>query len=256
MCLIILAWQQHPDFPCVLAGNRDEFLARPAEPAQWWPGEPPLLAGRDLQGGGTWLGITRGGRFAALTNYRDRALQREGAPSRGALVTQLLRDRRAMPEAVPAVARAGTGCNPWNLLAGEAGGPIYYHASTTGATRALAPGLYVLSNHLLDTPWPKVERARARAAAAIAAMPDGRPWLELLGERAIAPDARLPDTGIGLDWERALSAIHIRMAGYGTRCSTLLALAADGRARLQEWTWGADGGLAGERDYTFMTDRD
>jgi uncharacterized protein with NRDE domain len=253
MCLVILAWRQHPDFPCVLAANRDEFLARPAEPAHWWAGEPPLLAGRDLQAGGTWLGLARGGRFAALTNYRDRALQREGAPSRGALVTQLLREPGALPGAVAAVARAGAACNPWNLLAGEAGGALYYHASTTGETRALPPGLYVLSNHRLDTPWPKVERARAGAAAAIAAMPDERAWLELLGDRTLAPDEALPDTGIGLAWERPLSAVHIRMAGYGTRCSTLLALAADGRARLHEWTWGAEGELAAERDFTFMT---
>jgi uncharacterized protein with NRDE domain len=254
MCLVIVAWHQHPDFPCVVAANRDEFLARPAEPAHWWAGEPPLLAGRDLQAGGTWLGVTATGRFAALTNYRDRALQREGAPSRGALVTQLLRDPQDLPRAMAAAARSGTGCNPWNMLAGEPGGALYYHASATGETRELPPGLYLLSNHLLDTPWPKVLRARAGAASALAALPSEGALLALLGDRTLAPDALLPDTGVGLEWERQLSAIHIRMAGYGTRCSTLYTMAADGSGRLREWTWGPQGEPAGARDCRFMAE--
>jgi uncharacterized protein with NRDE domain len=251
MCLIIVAWRQHPTFPCVVAANRDEFLVRPTEPAHWWPGEPQLLAGRDLQAGGTWLGATATGRFAALTNYRDRALQREGAPSRGTLVTQLLRDPQALPQAMAAVARSGADCNPWNLLAGEPGGALYHHASTTGETRELPAGLYVLSNHLLDTPWPKVLRARDGATAALAALPGEGALLALLGDRTLAPDGRLPDTGVGLEWERQLSAIHIRMAGYGTRCSTLYTVDSGGNARLREWSWGPLGEPAGERDYAF-----
>jgi uncharacterized protein with NRDE domain len=254
MCLIVLAWRVHPGFPCVLAANRDEYLARPAEPAHWWPGEPALLAGRDLEAGGTWLGVTRSGRFAALTNYRDRALQRDGAPSRGALVPTLLGRAAGLPEALATAVRAGEGCNPWNMLAadpGEPDGALLYHASTTGETRQLGPGLYVLSNHLLDTPWPKVERARALFTAAMAQLPDTQPMLRLLQDRDSAPDERLPDTGIGLEAERRLSPIHIRAPGYGTRCSTLYTLGAGGEARLHEWTWDEQGEPAGEQQFGF-----
>jgi uncharacterized protein with NRDE domain len=137
-------------------------------------------------------------------------------------------------------------------LAGEPGGALYYHASTTGETRELPAGLHVLSNHLLDTPWPKVLRARGGAPAALAALPGEGALLALLGDRTPAPDAQLPDTGVGLKWERQLSAIHIRMAGYGTRCSTLYTVDSGGNARLREWNWGPRGEPAGERDYAFM----
>jgi uncharacterized protein with NRDE domain len=255
MCLIVLAWRLHPGYPCVLAANRDEFLARPTEAAHWWPGEPPMLAGRDLEAGGTWLGVTRSGRFAALTNYRDRARQRAGAPSRGALVTTLLRGPQALPAAMAGAVRAGQGCNPWNLLAGDAAardGALLYHASTTGETLSQGPGLYLLSNHLLDTPWPKVLRARAGFAEALAQLPDTREVLRLLQDRDSAADDQLPDTGIGLDAERQLSPIHIRAPGYGTRSTTLFTVRADGEARFQEWTWGEQGELTGERPYTFL----
>lgn len=254
MCLIALAWRLHPRYPCVLAANRDEFLARPAAPAQWWPGDTALLAGRDLEAGGTWLGVRRSGRFAALTNYRDPALLRAGAPTRGTLVTTVLGQHAALPEAVAAAVRAGEACNPWNLLAADPADPsgaLYYHASTTGETRRLGPGLYLLSNHLLDTPWPKVQRARAAFPEALAQLPDTGAMLALLRDRDIAPDEQLPDTGIGLAAERRLCAIHIRAPGYGTRCSTLYTLGSDGEAVFREWTWGEQGEPAGDRHYRF-----
>jgi len=252
VCLIAVAYRVHPDYPLVVAANRDEFYTRPTAPAAFWDDEPSILAGRDLECMGTWLGVTRGGRFAAVTNFRDPSDQRASAESRGTLVSRFLAGKGAAGEFMDEVEARADAYRGFNLIAYDSDG-LYYYSNRGAEPISLAPGIYGLSNHLLDTPWPKVERARAGAAAALAGMPDERPWLELLGDRGLAPDAGLPDTGIGLAWERPLSAIHIRMSAYGTRCSTLLALAADGRARLQEWTWGPGGELAGEQEHTFMT---
>lgn len=253
MCLILFGWQAHPDYPLVVAANRDEFFARPARPAHWWDDAPGLLAGRDLEAGGTWMGVSRTGRFAALTNYRDPSQQRTGAPSRGALVRDCLEsedDTHATLTRIAAVSNAYAG---FNLLAFD-GRALAVHASTTGEIRSLAPGVYGLSNHLLDTPWPKVRRARERFAAALTELPDDHKLLALLTDDQPAPDEHLPQTGVSIEWERRLSPAFIRAPGYGTRCSSVLTMNNDGAVCFREWTWDERGETSGEVTHHFAAD--
>lgn len=244
MCLILIGWRVHPDYPLVVAANRDEFLARPAVAAHWWSDAPDILAGRDLEAGGTWMGLSRSGRFAALTNYRDPTRHRPGAPSRGVLVRDCLAAGDDAEATLRRVAEAGGEYAPFNLFVGD-GERLAIYESTTGRIAPLAPGIYGLSNRLLDTPWPKVLRARERFAAALPDLPDASAFLALLTDDTPAADDELPDTGVSLEWERHLSSIFIRARGYGTRCSTLITV--DRAAlHLSEWSWDDDGRLASE----------
>jgi uncharacterized protein with NRDE domain len=252
MCLILVAWQVHPDYPLVLAANRDEFHARAAAPAAWWP-EPPMLAGRDLAASGTWLGVTRDGHFAALTNYRDPSgPQRPDAPSRGAIVPQTLAVPVPANERLQQLERTSSRYNGFNLLFGDAD-TLAVFESVQGRGRLLGPGVYGLSNHLLDTPWPKVVGAKAALAAALTHLPDQQALLQLLRDEARADDAQLPRTGLSMEWERLLSSAFIRSSGYGTRCSTILLIDRRGQAHFTEWTWTEGGTLAGEVDYQFRS---
>ncbi len=250
MCLILLAWRAHPGYRLVVAANRDEFFARPAVPAHWWSDAPRLLAGRDLEAGGTWMGMSRDGRFAALTNYRDPSRRRPGAPSRGMLVRDCLTSAEAPLDTLRTIAKTSAQYAGFNLFAADAG-ELAIHESTTGAVRTLAPGIYGLSNHVLDTPWPKVRLARERFAAALARLPGEDDFLALLRDDTPAPDHHLPDTGVGPEWERRLSPAFIRGPGYGTRCSTVLTVTDDGAVRLHEWTWDERGEPAGEVEHRF-----
>jgi uncharacterized protein with NRDE domain len=250
MCLIVVGWRAHPDYPLVVAANRDEFLARPASPAHWWTDFPDLLAGRDLEAGGTWMGIGRNGRFAALTNYRDPTLHRAGAPSRGTLVRDCLTGHRDAEATLRDIAAVSAGYAAFNLLVGD-GMHLGIHESTTGAVRLLEPGVYGLSNHVLDTPWPKVRLARERFTAALGSLPDDAAFLSSLRDDTPAADTDLPRTGVSADWERWLSAAFIRAPGYGTRCSTVLTLHRDGDVAFREWTWDERGNLARETTHRF-----
>jgi uncharacterized protein with NRDE domain len=252
MCLIAIAWRVDARFPVVLAANRDEFHARPAAPMAWWPGEPSMLAGRDLQAGGTWLGALRSGRFAALTNYRDPSLQREVAPSRGVLVPALLCTSAPLESALDTAVQSAAGANPYNLLAGE-GESLLYFSSMTGRVERLGPGLHLLSNHLLGTPWPKVRRVEAGFAAVLRGLPGLDPLRALFNDRSLAPDGQLPRTGIRPELERLLSAVHIVAPGYGTRCTTIGLCDAAGRWQWHEWTHGPDGEPAGEVHVGFQS---
>ena len=254
MCLIVFAWKVHPDYPLVVAANRDEFRHRPAKAAHWWDDAPGVLAGRDLEAGGTWMGVTRGGRFAALTNRRDPARRTVGAPSRGALVLRALTDDRPPVDTLAGIAADSDRYAGFNLLTGD-GETLAVHDNDSGEVRPLAPGIYGLSNARLDTPWPKLTLARARLAEALAAMPDPEPVLALLRDDVPAPDHLLPDTGVGLEAERRLSPVFLRDAHYGTRSSAMILFGADGRASLREWTWNALGERSGEIDHDFEMER-
>lgn len=245
MCLIALAWQVHPEYPLVVVANRDEYLDRPAMPAHWWHDAPDLLAGRDLEAGGTWLGLSRSGRFAALTNYRDPSRRHTGAPSRGKLVRQTLEANADALATLRGIAADSVRYAGFNLLASD-GKSMAIHESTTGSVRLLAPGVYGLSNHLLDTPWPKLARARHLLAALLPRLPADDEVLTLLRDDTVVADEELPRTGVSLEWERLLSPTFIRAPGYGTRCSSLIVVDRDGRTRFREWTWGEDGALRSE----------
>ena len=240
MCLVLVVWKVHPLYPCVVAANRDEFHARPTVAADWWPDHQQILAGRDVQAGGTWLGLTRTGRFAALTNYRDPGQRRADAPSRGALVTGLLDSGASVAESLDHLRGVGANYNGFNVIFCD-GERLGIYESVQGSGRELGPGIYGLSNHLLDTPWPKVRHAKSRLEAALRKMPDTAPLLALLRDDRPAPDDELPRTGVSIEWERLLSSAFVRAGDYGTRCSTIIRIDARGRAYFDEWSWDSAG---------------
>lgn len=256
MCLIVLAAGAHPRHSLVVAANRDEFHDRPALPAAWWVGAPHVLAGRDARGGGTWMGITRSGRFAALTNFRDPKAIRPDAPSRGTLVAGFLLGEAPAEAYLAATAREAPRYSPFNLLAG-AGASLLLLESRSARISSLPPGVHGVSNGLLDSPWPKVERTKRALSRLLVDEREIDPeaLLDLLDDRRGAPDAELPDTGVGQELERALSPPFIVTPGYGTRCSTALLVGTDGRVRLVERSFDPDGRPAGTVSREFWLSR-
>ena len=253
MCLLVFAWRVHPDYPLVLAGNRDEFHARPAAPAGWWTEPDGVLAGRDLEAGGTWLGVHREGRFAVVTNFREAPEKTSGLRSRGELVVDFLAHGHSPEGWVAGLSRRRDEYGGFNLLAGDLGG-LHYLTNRGPDALELPPGIYGLSNHRLDTPWPKVRRAKTRLADAIGG---GRlAWATLFGilaDRTPAPDDELPQTGVPLAWERLLSAAFIVSPEYGTRVSTVLIVDARGRIDFAERRFDAEGEQVGESRYQVVT---
>lgn len=246
--MILVAWRSHVDHPLVVAANRDEFYNRPAAPAAFWPDRPQVLAGRDLEGGGTWMGITRQGRFAALTNFRDPARHQPRAPSRGHLVSDFLAGTQSIDRYLDELdAKAYNG---FNLLLGD-GARLVAFSNVAGERHELAPGIHGLSNALPDTPWPKVGAGKTALEAALAALPNEAPLLHLLRDDTIHPDSALPATGVPLEWERLLSAAFVRSADYGTRCSTVLTVSGGERATFDEQTWLPNGRAGERRRYRF-----
>lgn len=236
MCIILLAVNSHPRYKLILAANRDEYYDRPTARAAFWEEAPEVIAGRDLQGGGTWLGLTRTGRICAVTNYRDPASRREDARSRGLLVSRFLLGRQTARDYLAAVLREGDTYNGFNLIAGT-GEDLYWasNRSDQGVHR-IGRGVHGLSNHLLDTPWPKVVRGKAGMERILtqhdASLEEA--LFALLRDQSKAPDSELPDTGVGVEWERVLSPLFIRSPRYGTRSSTLLLVDRDDCARFVE----------------------
>jgi uncharacterized protein with NRDE domain len=235
VCLIVLGLFVHPRYPLVVAANRDEFVARPSSAAGFWPERPGLLAGRDLAAGGTWMGVARSGRFAALTNFRDPRTFDPSLPSRGELVVRFLAASEAPVEHLRSLAATGERRNGFNLLA-AAGGRLAWYSDRGGAPRDVDRGVHAVSNALLDEPWPKVSRSASGLARILGREDEVDPeeLFALLADREPAPDADLPDTGVGLAAERILSPPFIAAPGYGTRGTTLLLVSADGRASLLE----------------------
>jgi uncharacterized protein with NRDE domain len=255
MCLIVLAWEASPRTRLVVAANRDEFFARATAPAAWWEDAPDVFAGRDLEGRGTWLGVTRGGRFAALTNFRDlTAPRRRDAPSRGTLVGDFLRRRESAGDYVASVQPGAGAFEGFNLLLSD-GTELVSFSNVEGDPVALPPGVYGLSNRLLETPWPKVIEARERFEHALAVPRDAEDLegrlLALLGNRSLASDDTLPETGLPLDWERALSAAFVVLPDYGTRASTSVVVGRSGDVRFVEQSFGAGGAPLGVVRETF-----
>lgn len=245
MCLILLAWQAHPDYPLVVAANRDEFFSRRTAAADFWNDAPDVLAGRDLEAGGTWLGVARNGRFAALTNFRDPARNKQGAPSRGELVSRFLTGEQTPEAYLLELESAAERYNGFNLVFGDPGG-LWCFSNCGEGEKPLLPGVYGLSNHLLDTPWPKVARGKSALHDALGALPDEQPLFALLRDDSIAPDEALPRTGVSLEWERLLSAAFVRSPAYGTRSATVVLADAAGNMRFIEQTF-QPGAVPGER---------
>jgi uncharacterized protein with NRDE domain len=249
MCLIAFAWHAHPRYRLIVAANRDEYFGRPAAPAGFWDDHSSVLAGRDLQAGGTWLGVTLDGRFAALTNYRNPADRRTGTPSRGSLVSDFLTGKTTPLEYLQGVERRGVNYNGFGLLVGDAAS-LYFLSNRGGHLARVAPGIHGLSNHLLDTPWPKVEKAKARLAEHLSKAFEFEAAFRLLEDTQLAPRSQLPGTGVSPELEEKLSAIRVlAVGGYGTRCSTALCFSEDGKIEFHERSYSEGGGTSGTLSY-------
>ena len=234
MCLILFSYRRHPAYPLIIAANRDEFYERPTAPASFWDDQPDILAGRDLRDGGTWLGITRSGRMAAITNYRDPRILKDNAPSRGELVSGFLLGDATPDEYIQGIKSHADRYNGFNLLMGDGKG-LFHFSNKTGVFSEILPGTHGISNHLLDTPWPKVERGRSRLADVLSGRePSPNELFDILADTSHPDDRELPDTGIGIEWERLLSSVFIRSDIYGTRSSTVLLVDHEGTVRFIE----------------------
>lgn len=225
MCVIYIAFDQHPDYPLILLANRDEYYARSSLPASHWDDFPEIYAGRDLVGGGTWLGVSRSGRFAAVTNYRDPSGP-AGTVSRGQLVSEYLKSNERPGDYVEKIMKVSWMYSGFNLIVGELSSQhkeLFYCSNRADGITELKKGIYGLSNHLLDTPWPKVTKGKRRLNSHLnsGSASDGE-YFEILADETLAKDTELPSTGIPFEAEKAISAVFIRTPYYGTRCSTLL----------------------------------
>lgn len=277
VCLITFSLQHHPSYALVFAANRDEFYERPTAPAHFWADAPDVLAGRDLKAGGTWMGVTRSGRWAAITNVREPGRYDPDAPTRGALVADYLRGHDSPGAYLSRLADGADRYNGFNLLAGTPRTAAYFSNRSGRGVKRLEAGRYGLSNAFLDTPWPKVERAKAALAqweepqeegqrtetqrppaerrdasseAPSRRSPAPEPLLDMLYDPTPAPEEELPDTGVDAETERMLSPVFIRSPRYGTRASTVLLIRRDGQVTFAERTF-EEGTPAGSRSFTF-----
>jgi uncharacterized protein with NRDE domain len=222
MCLIFLSLNNHPTYKLILAGNRDEFYSRDTAPAHFWHDRPDVLAGRDLEAGGTWLGMSRQGNIAMVTNYRDPQRADPKAPSRGHLVSDFLMERESAQTYLEKISSNGKKYNGFNLIVGDAE-QLWYYSNYKDGFEKLTSGFYGLSNHLLETSWPKVVRGKAKIEPILAQTEiDAEELFDVLYDQQQADLDKLPHTGLSPERERALSPMFIKTPGYGSRCSTVI----------------------------------
>lgn len=249
MCLVLIAIHQHPDYPLIILGNRDEFYERPTLQADW-QADSGILAGTDLRSGGHWLGIDREGRWATVTNVRAPRWMSSAERSRGILVRDFLLSCESPQRFLQGVLKTRGEYAGFNLVVAD--GDVCFHLhSVTGKIRPLPAGLHVVSNADLNSPWPKAERLRRGFGRVLASDPDPESFLALLTDSTLAEDRNLPDTGVGLDLERQLSSIFVKMQVYGTRASSLLMRKRDGRTIFVERSWDEKGHETGTRRFEF-----
>jgi len=237
MCLILLSYNSHPVFKLVIAANRDEFYNRPTAPLEVWENESRVVAGRDIKGGGTWMGVCPDGRLAALTNYRDPRALKPQAPTRGKLVTDFLAGGMPARSYLEKLSNSARDYNGFNLLVYD-GEDFCFFSNQEGIVRPISAGLHGLSNHLLDTPWPKVKRGLKLFEAATADDTLSTDAIfAVLGDTKLPPDGELPETGVGMEWERRLSPLFIESDIYGTRSSSIVTLDRSGKLEFHERTY-------------------
>jgi uncharacterized protein with NRDE domain len=253
MCLIVFAYACHPDYQLILGANRDEFRDRPAEPAGFWPGAPYLLAGRDVQAGGTWMGVTTTGKLAAITNYRDPRQQVINPPSRGKLVSNFLQDANLTPEEYQATLNwDGQTYDGFNFLYGTLD-KLYYFTNRGGSSGPVSSGIHGLSNHLLDTNWAKVITAKSRMETIVQGdIVDPEQIFAALSDPVPFADNLLPDTGVGLERERMLSPLFIENEAYGTRSSTVILGDRKGNTTFIERVFDHSSGTSATQNFNFQ----
>lgn len=248
MCLVFLSLNDHPNYKLIVATNRDEFYTRRTLQAQYWYDQPNILGGKDLLSLGTWMAMTTAGKIAMVTNYRDLTNIKKDAPSRGLLVSDYLKSDESPVPYMDKVSANGSLYNGFNLIAGNQN-ELYYYSNYANGVVPIAPGVHGLSNHLLNTPWPKV-RNGLEGFREILKSPviDPENLFEFLFDDKPAPDKDLPNTGVGLERERMLSSMFIKSPDYGSRCSTVLLVNRSDHAIFHERTYD----LA---DYSYVTQR-
>ena len=250
MCLIFFALNHHPNYDLILVANRDEFYSRPTASADYWTNRPDILAGRDLldQTGnlpGTWLGMTKDGRMSMLTNYRDLRMLKSSAPSRGQLVTNYLAGNASAFDYLSEVQKNAQDYNGFNLIAGTVS-KLYYYSNTSNGIQSLSPGIYGISNHLLETPWPKVTQGKEAFRKIVDQHNaiDPEQLVDFMKDGRRYEASQLPDTGVGLEREKMLSSIYITSEDYGTRCTTVILAKKNGEVLFLEKTFVPEAGLA------------
>ena len=253
MCLIVFAYNCHPDYSLILGANRDEYRDRQAEQARFWPDSPHILAGRDRQGGGTWLGVTTDGKLAAITNYRDPCHQVADPPSRGTLVSSYLLNKMVTTEEFQrTLNREGRLYDGFNLLYGTSR-DLHYFTNRGGSSGPVTPGIHGLSNHLLDTRWPKLIAARSRLKTILQQKHvDPEQIFKALSDPTPFAVRLLPDTGVGPERERLLSPIFIADEGYCTRSTTVLLIDRSGQVTFIERTFAPSQGDSPTKRYSFL----
>ena len=248
MCLILFSWKDNSQHKLILAANRDEFYARPTSAADFWEDQPDILGGRDLEAGGTWMGLTRQGRFAAITNYRDPSIKRENAPSRGALTTDFLMGAERPGDYLEKIDKEADRYYGYNLLVSD-GEELWYYSNISKQAKALGPGSYGLSNALLDTAWPKVKLGKELFRSSVVNGSSQSKLLEVLGNDEKPADKDLPKTGVPYEWEKAISSMFIETETYGTCCSTILLIDHENQARFVEKSYPVGDRAAGEKAF-------
>lgn len=250
MCTIVFSYRQHPEYPLLLAANRDEFYARPTQALGYWPEHPSVLAGMDLREGGAWMGISRTGRFAAITNFREPEGLLKAPRSRGELVAGFLRSNTPPEDFLSRITSRGHLYGGFNLLVGDASGLWYLsNRHPDPMPTCLQPGLYGLSNQLLDSPWFKVETGKQALARIVAARPSTVSLLDIMADRTRAPERLLPRTGVSRRLEQMLSSRFIRSPMYGTRASTALMIGSQGQVLISEQSFGRMGRRGKRRNF-------
>jgi len=252
MCLLLIANKVHPEFKLIIAANRDEFYNRQASPADFWKECPDILAGKDLQAKGTWLGITKKGRFSALTNYRDLKNINQDAPTRGKLTIDFLKGNYSPLEYYNNIKKDAGSFNGYNLITGTIE-DLYYFSNISNEFLELGIGIFGLSNSLLDTPWPKVNQIKKVFGEIISKSGSRNLLLDALADNSFFEDETLPDTGIGIELERALSPIFVKTPIYGTRCSTVIMVSYDDNVAFVERTY-TDGKYS-DKEFKFKLDK-
>ncbi len=252
MCLLAFSWNDHPRYALIFAGNRDEFHARPTAAAGWWPDSPNVFGGRDLEAGGTWLGLRRDARFAVVTNFREPDRRPAGKRTRGELATRFLAGTMTSLEYLERLHAHADDYAGFNLVFGDINDQLYYFSNRADDALPLPGGVHALSNHLLNTPWPKVRKLEERFEKEAARdEPRVDALLDFLDDREPADDDDLPSTGLARDWERRLSAAKVTGAEYGTRSSTVILVDRNGECVFHERRFDVSGENGGDAHVNF-----
>jgi len=236
MCLILFGYKVSREYPLILAANRDEFYQRPTARMHFWQSDPSILAGKDLEQGGTWFGVHKNGTFAALTNYRDPASIKQNAPSRGEIIIDFLESKEPSETYFNAVKKKADSYNGFNLIFGSKE-ELFWFSNLKNTIEKISPGIHGLSNRFLDTPWPKVASGKRALEQVINETISSESLFSILTDQSIPDDSLLPDTGVELEWEKILSPLFIRSDTYGTRSSTVMLMDKDGHIEITERTY-------------------